>query len=95
MTGTSPLDLYRECPHCQGFCMKKNENMFPPWLLELAFYPKSPGDIIFGDYNLESKGGEEIWNRFLVVAKAVWLLHHLAFSFNPPASILRMAAGTP
>jgi hypothetical protein len=104
---TSPLDSKKHALECfrrfqqkqsgfssslfQAFCSWKYTRVFPPGLVHQALNP--PGIIC--NENGRFPGDGELHALFMDVARAVWLLHELAFSFDPPASILRMARGTP
>lgn len=86
----SSLKLYDECWMFRAFCDKKYSAVFPAALIEHALHQRSVDSC--GQFDDECI---EIYQQFLDVAKAVWLLHELAFSFDPPATILRMATGLP
>ena len=86
----SSLEFLNSCGTFQSFFSWKYKCVFPTWLVDSSILPSG---IVVNEYGHFVEG--EIFYRFLDVAKAVWLLHELAFSFDPPASILRMARGEP
>lgn len=89
----SSSDLHKGCDMFRAFCTMKYADVFPQWLVRAALCSNSPDDVLFDDCG-RFNGDARIFTCFLDVAKAVWLLHELAFSFDPPATILRMAWGT-
>ena len=78
------VGLYEGCDMFRAFCDHKYSSVFPFDLVQKAFYPSCNSNERFSCE-------DEIYRLFLDVAKAVWLLHELSFSFDPPATILRMA----
>jgi hypothetical protein len=87
--------LHYECDMFQAFCVKKYSKVFPLDLLEMALHPRL-GSKIFCDRNGRFNYFNcEVYDHFVNFAKAIWMLHELSFAFDPPANILRMAAGLP
>lgn len=87
----SSPEFHDGCGSFQTFLLRKYGCLFPAWLTNCGILPSG---IIVNEHGNFIRGGE-IFDRVVDVAKAVWLLHELAFSFDPPASILRMARGEP
>ncbi|XVF47436.1 hypothetical protein PTKIN_Ptkin03bG0108600 [Pterospermum kingtungense] len=50
--------------------------------------------LIISTLNWTSAWPEQLLQAFFVAAKCIWLLHLLAFSFNPPLGILRVEENT-
>jgi hypothetical protein len=87
----SAADMFCRDRMFRIFCVQKYQTVFPSELVLLALHPQySRNREIFRDTHGRFPGDERIHRQFLEVAKAGWLLHHLTFSFDPPASILRM-----
>ncbi|OIW21363.1 hypothetical protein TanjilG_01739 [Lupinus angustifolius] len=91
MKSMDPTELLGILPTCHfgKFCSKKYLAIVHPKMEESLF-----GNL--DQHNHVSAGNHprsEFYNEFLGVAKAVWLLHLLAFSFNPTPSQFEASRG--
>ncbi|KAG0618764.1 hypothetical protein M758_4G090500, partial [Ceratodon purpureus] len=87
--------LYEECDLFRAYCVRKYPSVFPLALVKQALHPQLPDSVVHYDSYGRFNNDAEIYQHFLDVAKAIWLLHQLSFAFDPPAHILRMAPGLP
>ncbi|VFQ98228.1 unnamed protein product [Cuscuta campestris] len=84
MSGLNPVDLLGVLPTCNfgNFCFKKYLSLVHPKMEESLF-----GDL---EQRREVLAGKhprsQFYGEFVGLAKAVWLLHLLAFSLEPPPS---------
>lgn len=82
MKAMDPIELLGILPTCQfgNFCSKKYLSIVHPKMEESLFGDlEQRSQILAGNHPRTRFYGE-----FLVLAKAVWLLHLLAFSLDPP-----------
>lgn len=91
--GIDPLELISVNPDCLfgKFCHKKFLQLVHP-KMETSFFGN------FEHRNQITEGSHpnsQFYQSFLRLAKAVWLVHRLAFAFNPTASIFQARRGTP
>ena len=87
--------LYVEDRRFRVFCHQKYQTVFPSDIVLQALHPQYSGKReISRDKYGRFAGDKQIFLQFVEVAKAVWLLHHLSLSFDPPASILRVGQVT-
>ncbi|ERN05391.1 hypothetical protein AMTRI_Chr08g167610 [Amborella trichopoda] len=87
-----PLDIVSLNPNCVfgKFCRSKYVNLVHP-KMEASFF----GNLDQRNYVLN--GGHPrtpFYQAFLKLAKAVWLVHRLAFSFEPKVEIFQVKTGT-
>jgi len=69
--------------------------VFPPHLIEDAHFRQVKMLSLLGDGGEETGEESKLDLNFLDLAKAIYLLHKLSFSFDPPARILKMGNGEP
>ncbi|CAH9075142.1 unnamed protein product [Cuscuta epithymum] len=84
MSGLDPVDLLGVLPNCSfgTFCFKKFLALVHPKMEESLF-----GDLEQRRLVLAGKHPRtQFYGEFLALAKALWLLHLLAFSLEPPPS---------
>jgi len=76
-----------QCSRFREFCRTKFLQVIPSCLEHVLFgnFYHSCAIIAHGKF---PSNVHHIFHRFLVVAKAVWILHKLAWSFEPPARII-------
>jgi hypothetical protein len=87
----SASDMFVEYRKFRKFCVNKYQLVFTPEVVLHALHPRyTEKHEISREAHGRFAGDKEIFRHFLDVARTVWLLHHLAFSFDPPASIFRM-----
>eukprot|EP00250_Pteridium_aquilinum_P017107 c23455_g1_i1 orf=458-2056(-) len=92
MKELDPLELISVNPDCVfgRFCHKKFLQLVHP-KMETSFFGN------FEHRNQITEGSHpnsQFYQSFLRLAKAVWLVHRLAFAFNPTASIFLARRGT-
>lgn len=63
------------------------------WLLFMERLMDTLGDEVLVSDLMD--GNDELKSSFSFVAFAAWKFHRLAFSFNPPATLIRVGKGTP
>lgn len=93
MRTIDPLELISVNPDCLfgKFCHKKFLQLVHP-KMETSFFGN------FEHRNQITDGAHpnsQFYQSFLRLAKAVWLVHRLAFAFNPTVSIFQVKRGNP
>ncbi|KAL8213886.1 hypothetical protein R6Q57_003335 [Mikania cordata] len=91
MKSMDPIELLGILPTCQfgNFCSKKYMSIVHPKMEESLFGDlEQRRQVLAGNHPRTRFYGE-----FLAVAKAVWLLHLLAFSMDPPPTLFEGSRG--
>ncbi|XP_047311012.1 protein GRAVITROPIC IN THE LIGHT 1 [Impatiens glandulifera] len=91
MKAMDPTELLGILPTCQfgKFCSKKYLSIVHPKMEESLFGDLEQRRQVLAGNHPRS----EFYGEFLVLAKAVWLLHLLAFSLDPPPSHFEATKG--
>ncbi|EFJ04862.1 hypothetical protein SELMODRAFT_138138 [Selaginella moellendorffii] len=92
MRSIDPLELVSTTPDCLfgKFCLRKYLQIVHEKMEESFFGHLQHRNQVLGGEHPSS----QFYHRFLELAKSVWLLHRLAFSFNPTASIFQVKKDT-
>ncbi|KAL5709248.1 hypothetical protein ACHQM5_019959 [Ranunculus cassubicifolius] len=92
MNSMDPTELLGISPTCQFgiFCSRKYLSIVHPKMEESLFGDLEQNRLVSAGNHPRS----EFYGQFLKVAKAVWLLHLLAFSLDPTPSLFLAAKGS-
>ncbi|GFP97287.1 hypothetical protein PHJA_001872800 [Phtheirospermum japonicum] len=91
MKAMDPVELLSILPTCSfgNFCFKKYLSIVHPKMEESLFGDLEQRRQVLGGHHPRS----QFYGEFLGLAKAVWLLHLLAFSLDPPPSHFEASRG--
>ncbi|CAH9108374.1 unnamed protein product [Cuscuta epithymum] len=87
----NPLDVLQNSPNCvfSRFCENKYEQLIHPTMETSIFSNMDRKEVVLNSW----KSLSVFYEFFVRMASSVWLLHKLAFSFNPVVKIFQVEAG--
>uniref|UniRef100_A0A2P2QMG0 Uncharacterized protein MANES_05G048100 n=1 Tax=Rhizophora mucronata TaxID=61149 RepID=A0A2P2QMG0_RHIMU len=87
----NPVELLSMDPSCEfsRFCEKKYQELIHPTMESSIFSDLDPNEVVLSSWRSLSVFSE----AFLNMASSVWMLHNLAFSFDPVVEIFQVERG--
>ncbi|XP_052191914.1 protein GRAVITROPIC IN THE LIGHT 1 [Diospyros lotus] len=87
----NPMEVLSNNPSCEfsRFCEKKYQQLIHPTMESSIFSNLDENEVVLSSW----KSLSAFYESFVKMSSSIWLLHKLAFSFNPGIEIFRVERG--